>query len=76
MVLLDSLLQFRFLGILILASFGGLAVQLFGCELEDWVLVGLHRGWVDTDAGVEGGCEARTFRLKRAFSRPDMIVVC
>jgi len=34
-VLLDGLLQFCFLGILVLASFGGLAVQLFGCELGD-----------------------------------------
>lgn len=33
MVLLDCLLQFCLFGILVLAGFGGLAVELFGGEL-------------------------------------------
>jgi hypothetical protein len=64
-ILLDRLLELRLLRLLVFASFGGLAVELFGRELHT-VLAGVG-------VGGAGGGQQHTLRLKRAFSRPDMV---
>lgn len=50
-VLLDGFFQFCLFGVFVLAGFGGLAVELFGCELcarsvlVGCVVVGVERWW-------------------------------
>jgi hypothetical protein len=70
-VLLDGLFQFCLFGVFVLAGFGGLAVELFGGELEEECVSG-----GDGYDGRCGGVVEGTFRLKRAFSRPDMMSLC
>lgn len=70
-VLLDGFLELVLLGRFVAAGFDGLAVELFGGELL------LKRGLV---GWALGGCwrgEGRggTLRLKRDFSRPDIVMV-
>jgi hypothetical protein len=51
-VLLDCFFQFCLFGVFVLACFGGLAVELFGCEL--CARTSMLVGEVDMMAGVEG----------------------
>lgn len=71
MVLLDGFLKLVLLGCFVAAGFDGLAIELFGGELflkkklVGWALEGCWRG--------EG--RGGTLRLKRDFSRPDIVMV-
>lgn len=62
---LAYLFELVFLCRFVLAGFGGLPVELLCCELQV-----VSNGW-----GLKwGGVGAWTLRLKRAFSRPDIVV--
>lgn len=64
-----DLLEFVLLSLLVLAGFGCLAVELFRSELGGVCQYALRCGV----AGVCGRGSVLAFRLKRAFSSPDMM---
>jgi hypothetical protein len=63
-----NLLELVLLGLLVLAGLGCLPIKLLRCEL--WG-AGTRQYAPRGELGME--MEGATFKLKRAFSRPDMI---